>query len=355
MSRVLVMAGGTGGHVMPALAVAERLRRLGVEVLWVGTAEGLEARVAPRAGFEFAAIRIKGLRRSGLARVAAMPFMLTWALLQSLWIFLRRRPDSVLGMGGFVSAPGGLICGLLRRPLVVHEQNAVAGLTNRYLARFAGRALSGFPVADGIADATWVGNPVRREIIDIPPPPMRLAGRRGRLRLLIIGGSGGARVFNQHAPELLGRAGASIEVWHQCGKERAAPIADCYRQASVVCTVSGFIDDMAKAYAWCDLILCRAGAMTIAEVCAAGAAALLVPYPHAVNDHQSRNAEYLRARGAARLIEQEAFVRGDWLGDLDALARDRTGLLRMARAARHLARPDAADAVARACVEAIDA
>ena len=353
MRIILVMAGGTGGHVMPALAVAERLRERGVEVLWIGTADGPEAKLAPGAGFAFKAIAIKGLRQSGVVRAAVMPFMLAWAMLQALWIILRHRPAAILGMGGFVSGPGGLVAGLLKKPLVVHEQNAVAGLTNRHLARFAARVLSGFPEARGIDKTTWVGNPVRREIIELPPPQMRLCGRSGPLRLLVVGGSLGARVFNEHLPELLGRVSdARIEVWHQCGRADAGVIGERYLAAGIGCEVNGFIEDMAGAYGWCDLLVCRAGAMTVAEVCAAGVAAILVPYPHAVNDHQTVNAAYLHSRAAARLVPQPEFLLGDWLAEL---GDGRQALIEMARAARTLARPDAARAVAQACMEAADA
>lgn len=360
MSRILVMAGGTGGHVMPALAVAECLRAHGVEVLWMGTADGIEAKLAPRAGFELRLIHIKGLRKSGALRALVMPFMLAWAMLQALWIMLWHWPDGVLGMGGFVSGPGGLVAGLLRRPLVVHEQNAVAGLTNRHLARFAGCVLSGFPTARGIAEVTWVGNPVRREIADLPPPQQRLGGRSGPLRLLVVGGSLGARVFNEHLPELLGRAydaapDAAPEVWHQCGPAGAGAIGERYLAAGIGCEVNGFIDDMAKAYAWCDLVICRAGAMTVAEVCAAGVAAILVPYPHAVSDHQTVNAAYLHSHDAARLVSQQEFMLGNWLSWLGEFQRERAGLVAIANAARQLARPDAALGVAQVCMEAAHA
>ncbi len=362
MSRIMVMAGGTGGHVMPALAVAECLRAHGVEVLWIGTASGLEAKLVTRAGFQLRFIHIKGLRQSGALRVLVMPFMLGWAMLQVLWIILRTKPNSILGMGGFVSAPGGLVAGLLRRPLVIHEQNAIAGLTNRYLSRFAGRVLSGFPIAHGIDKITWVGNPVRREIINIPPPQQRLRGRSGPLRVLVIGGSLGASVFNQRLPQLLGRghgrkhaavAGrAVVEVLHQCGQASASTIAQKYLAVGISCEVHGFIEDMGKAYSWCDLVICRAGAMTIAELCAAGVPSLLVPYPHAASDHQTANAAYLHSHAAARLLSQPDFIRGDWLEWLVKLHHQRATLLAMAQAARRLARPDAAETVAQTCMEA---
>ncbi|MDA7990151.1 MAG: undecaprenyldiphospho-muramoylpentapeptide beta-N-acetylglucosaminyltransferase [Gammaproteobacteria bacterium] len=350
--RILIFAGGTGGHVMPALAVAEQLRAQGAEVLWVGTSDGVEAAVAPRAGIPFRRIWIKGVRGAGAARWLTMPFLLTWAMLQSLLIFLLWRPRCVLGMGGFVSGPGGLVARLLLRRLVVHEQNTVAGMTNRWLARLSAEALCGFPKSDGLENAKWVGNPVRREVCRVRAPQQRLAKRSGALRVLILGGSLGAQVFNRHAPELLARAHAKspIEIWHQCGRERAGPISERYLAARMVNRVFSFIEDMDAAYSWCDLAICRAGAVTIAEICAAGVAAFLVPYPHAAGGHQHHNARYLQERNAARLLPQEEFVGGGWLRELGALQGERGRLLELAEAARDLARPQAAEHVARICL-----
>ena len=352
MIRVLIMAGGTGGHVMPGLAVAEALRARGATLSWLGTAAGVEAELVARAGIDIDFIRIKGLRKSGAARAAAMPFMLAWALAQAAAVMRRRRPHAALGMGGFAAAPGGLVAALLRRPLVIHEQNRVAGLTNRLLAKVAQRRLSGFPDARGLPGAEWVGNPVRRAIVDLPPPQTRLAGRRGALRVLVVGGSRGAEAFNRHLPNLLARLQPRPQIRHQCGANNADAVAARYRDAGIRAQVHAFIDDMASAYAWCDLAICRAGALTVAEVCAAGAAALLVPYPHAVSDHQTANAAWLESQGAARLVAQDDLVRGDWLGALAEWQRERAPLAAMAAAARRLARPDAADEVARICLEA---
>jgi len=355
MTRVLIMAGGTGGHVMPALAVAEALRAAGAQVSWLGTAAGVEAELAPRAGISIDFIRIKGLRGSGIKRAAAMPFMLTVALAQAAAALRRRRPHAALGMGGFASGPGGLAAALLRRPLVIHEQNRVAGLTNRHLARFARRRLAGFPDARGMPGAEWVGNPVRATIAELPAPEARFAGRDGQpLRVLIIGGSRGAAVFNRHLPGLLARAAPAPEIRHQCGPGNADAVAARYREAGLTAQVTDFIDDMAAAYSWCDVLVGRAGAMTVAEVCAAGVASLLVPYPFAVSDHQTANADWLAGQGAGRRIAQDAFITGAWLGELDGWRRDRAALLAMATAARQLARPDAAATVARICLEAAD-
>ena len=351
----MIMAGGTGGHIMPALAVAECLRAHAVEVVWIGTADGPEAKLAVRAGFAFYAVAIKGMRKSGMLRIAVMPFMLARAMLQMWRMMSRHRPQVVLGMGGFVSGPGGLVAALRGKPLLIHEQNAIAGMTNRHLARFATHVMSGFPQTSGMPKSTWVGNPVRREIVDVPPPQQRMRTRSGGLRVLVVGGSLGAQVFNDHLPKLLSDANlAGVEVRHQCGRS-ADPdaIAAQYRQAGIRCKVAAFIDDMAAAYSWCDVVVCRAGAMTIAEICAAGVAAILVPYPHAVSDHQTANARYLQQRAAAKLIAQPAFIRGAWLAELaDELTRQsRKGLIAMATAARKLARIDAAMAVAKTCME----
>ncbi len=353
MKRIMIMAGGTGGHVMPALAVAEYLRECGCLVLWVGVRNGIEADVVTRAGFPFKSIHIKGLRNSGLLRKAIMPFMLPWALLQMLWVIWRNKPQSILGMGGFTSAPGGIAAAVLGRHLVIHEQNTIVGLTNRYLAQFANRILSGFPQADGFTNYAWVGNPVRREILDIPPPQERMAVRTGPMRILIVGGSLGAQVFNDHLPKLLAsQHNTTIEVWHQCGRGSAEHIAERYLAAGIGCQVNNFIDNMAEAYEWCDVIICRAGAMTVSEVCVVGIVAFFVPYPHATNDHQTHNAAYLHARDAAYLVPQDEFLKGDWLESLSMLALDRSRLLAMAMLARQLAKRQAVQKVANIFLDA---
>lgn len=355
MTRVLIMAGGTGGHVVPALAVAEALRARGATVSWLGTAAGIEAELAPRAGLGIDFIRIKGLRKSGVARAAALPFMLAWAVAQAAAALRRRGPHVVLGMGGFASGPGGLAAAALRRPLVIHEQNRVAGLTNRVLARVARRRLAGFPDPRGLPGAEWVGNPVRRAIAELPRPEERLKGRGGQpLRVLVVGGSRGAEAFNRHLPGLLARAEPRPQIRHQCGAGNEAAVAARYRAAGLRAQVADFIDDMAAAYSWSDVLIGRAGALTVAEICAAGAAALLTPYPHAVSDHQTANADYLAAQGAGRRLAQDELLRGDWLGEFDRWQTERAPLVEMAAAARKLARPQAADAVARVCLEAAD-
>ena len=356
MSGLMVMAGGTGGHVIPALAVAEILRERGVKVTWVGNVDGIEGRLVPAAGFTLDFIHIKGLRRSGIIRKLTMPFMLLYACVQALKIILKQKPDALLGMGGFVSGPGGLVGRLLGKPLVLHEQNAVAGLTNRWLAKLSGNVLSGFPKASGIDKVNFVGNPVRASISRIDPPKIRMNARRGPLRLLVIGGSQGALVFNKYLPSLLADSRfGELEIRHQCGRGRLDGLEDAYTNVKGEITVSEFIDDMAEAYRWCDLVICRSGAMTVSEVSCAGVAALFVPYPYAVNDHQTRNAQYLVEIGGAMISAQSDFIEGNWIDQVATLSSDRNQLVEMATCARQFAKPDAANQVANICGELIHA
>ena len=349
---ILVMAGGTGGHVFPALAVAHVLRAQGAEVIWLGTRTGLEARVVPAAGFPVAWIRVRGLRGKGLAQRLQAPFMLALALLQSLWVMLRLRPAAVLGMGGFVTGPGGLMAWLLRRPLLIHEQNSVAGMTNRWLAPLARQVLMAFPGA--LPGGRLTGNPVRADIAALPAPETRLAGRAGASRLLVLGGSLGAQALNEALPQAIARLpdGMRPEVWHQTGTQHLAAGRAAYAAAGVAARVEAFVDDMAAAYGWADLVVCRAGALTVAELAAAGIGAILVPYPHAVDDHQTGNARYLAEQGAALLLPQPDLSATRLAELLQPLLCDRARLLNMARRARALAQPDAAEQVAQACLAA---
>jgi UDP-N-acetylglucosamine--N-acetylmuramyl-(pentapeptide) pyrophosphoryl-undecaprenol N-acetylglucosamine transferase len=350
---VLIMAGGTGGHVFPALAVADELRRAGQPVLWLGTHEGLEAKVVPAAGLPIAWIKVRGLRGKGVLRLLTAPFMLAAALLQAGGVLLRARPRAVLGMGGFVTGPGGFMAWLLRRPLLIHEQNSIAGLTNRLLAPLATRVMEAFPGSlPARTRPLHTGNPVRTAITEVAPPRERLATRTGRLRLLVLGGSLGAQALNETVPQALAQlpAGDRPEVRHQAGVRHVDAARDAYRQAQVEARVDAFVDDMAEAYAWADLVVCRAGALTIAELTAVGVAAILVPYPHAVDDHQTGNARYLVAADAALLIPQTELTPHRLAAVLDEFIRMRGRLVQMAEAARGLARPDAARVVARECL-----
>lgn len=359
---VLIMAGGTGGHVFPGLAVARRLAARRVPIVWLGTRAGIEARAVPASGLpiELEWIEMRGVRGSGLAAWLQLPFRLARAMRQAWRVLRRRRPQVVLSFGGFVSAPGGLIAVLTGTPLVIHEQNAVAGLSNRLLALVADRVLAGFPGAfRRRADVRVVGNPVRREIALLPPPAERLAGRSGRLRLLVIGGSLGAAVFNEIVPQALARLPEAQrpQVWHQCGRGNLAAVESAYREAGAGqdVRVSEFIDDMAQAYEWSDIVLCRAGAMTVAELAASGSAAILVPYPYAVDDHQTANARFLAERGAAVLLPQPQLTPQRLAELLGELAASRAPLIKMASAARAAAVTDADEAVAQACLEVIRA
>jgi UDP-N-acetylglucosamine--N-acetylmuramyl-(pentapeptide) pyrophosphoryl-undecaprenol N-acetylglucosamine transferase len=355
---VMIMAGGTGGHVYPALAVARQLRDWGHEVVWMGTRKGLEARVVPAAGIPIVWLSVSGLRGKGVLALLLAPLQLTRALAQALKIMRHHRPRAVLGMGGFAAGPGALIALMLRKPLIIHEQNALAGFTNRWLAPFATRVLTGFPRALRRRDAIFIGNPVRREIAALPEPEQRLAGRDGRLRLLVLGGSLGARTLNEVVPEALkGMAPEQRpEVWHQTGRDLIDQALERYRRARVQARVEPYIEDMAAAYGWCDLVVCRAGALTIAELAAAGVGAILVPYPYAVDDHQSVNARFLTDVGAACVVRNEeldAPKLAALLGQFaTAGAVDRARLLTMAQAARRQARVDATEQVARICLEA---
>jgi UDP-N-acetylglucosamine--N-acetylmuramyl-(pentapeptide) pyrophosphoryl-undecaprenol N-acetylglucosamine transferase len=354
-SNVLIMAGGTGGHVFPALAVARYLRDEGIEVVWLGTRRGLEARIVPEAGFPIEYISISGLRGKGILGWLLAPVRLSIALGQAVNVCLRRRPGAVLGLGGFVTGPGGLAAWLLRRPLVIHEQNAIAGLTNRLLSRLAHRVLEAFPGSFPSSIKTvQTGNPVRADIAELPIPTTRIGAHQGQYRLLVIGGSLGAQALNEVMPQAL--AQLPIEgrpvIWHQAGQNKEAATRDAYAKAEVEARVEPFIADMAAAYSWADLVICRAGALTISELAAAGVGAILVPYPYAVDDHQTRNALYLTQAGAARLILQSELTPKALAQVLrELLSNGREGFINMAKAARGLAKPAATQHVAETCLE----
>lgn len=350
---VLIMAGGTGGHVFPALAVADELRRAGQPVLWLGTQAGLEAKVIPAANLPIAWINVRGLRGKGLMRVLTAPFMLAGALLQAGSILLRARPRAVLGMGGFVTGPGGFMAWLLRRPLLIHEQNSVAGLTNRLLAPLASRVMEAFPGSlPQRLQVLHTGNPVRGAITRVAPPQERFAARQGALRLLVLGGSLGAQALNEILPQALALLPADQrpEVHHQAGVRHIDAARAAYQQSAITARVDAFVDDMAAAYAWADLVVCRAGALTIAELTAVGVASVLVPFPHAVDDHQTSNARYLVDARAALLIQQSDLSAQRLADVLKDFIAHREKLLNMAIAARGLARIDAAQVVAQQCL-----
>ncbi len=348
---VLIMAGGTGGHIFPGLAVADVLRAQGVPVAWLGAAGGMETQVVPAHRLPLHVVPVGGLRGKGWRTRLGAPLMLVRALLASLRVLRELRPRSVLSMGGYVAGPGGVAARLTGTPLLVHEQNSVAGYTNRKLAGFARRVLCGFPGA--LPGGDWVGNPVRQAIAALPPPAERMAGRTGAAHLLVLGGSLGARALNLAVPKALAMLPESRRpvVLHQCGKRGLDEARQAYADAGVAADVVPFIEDMAAAYGWADLAVCRAGALTLAELTAAGLGALLVPFPHAVDDHQTRNAEALVAIGAAELTKEHDLDVQKLAQRLDALLASRDTLDAMAIAARTLAKPGAAEEIARACLE----
>jgi len=343
---VLIMAGGTGGRIFPGLAGAEALSRRDVPVVWLGPQAGMENRLVPARGIALETLAIGGLRGKGLPTLLLLPLRLARAVWQALRVIGRHDPRAVLSFGGYAAGPGGLAAWLRRRPLLVHEQNRAPGLTNRVLARLARRVLCGFP--DAFAKGEWVGNPVRAEIAAIEPPEQRLAGRDGALRLLVIGGSQGARALNESMPEVVAqlRATHALEVRHQCGRDNIDLTLAAYMRRSLKVSPEAFIEDMVAAYRWADLVVCRAGALTLAELCAVGLPSILVPLPIAADDHQTRNAEFLVERGAARLVAQGDAFAARLTDVIAALCADRTELLAMAQAARAMAKTDAADRVA---------
>ncbi|HEX5125748.1 MAG TPA: undecaprenyldiphospho-muramoylpentapeptide beta-N-acetylglucosaminyltransferase [Rhodocyclaceae bacterium] len=347
MPKLLVMAGGTGGHIYPGVAVAEALRLRGWSVAWMGNANGMEGNIVPQLGYELAWIRFGALRGKGMLRALMLPMNLLRGFWQALWAIRRVRPNVVLGMGGYVTFPGGMMAALLGRPFVVHEQNSVAGLANRVLASVADKVVGGFP--NVIKRAEWLGNPVRADIAAIPEPAHRFADRSGPLKVLVVGGSLGAQALNTVVPQALVMIPHTARplVTHQSGTKQLDALREAYAQAGVGGELLAYIDDMAERYAQADVVICRAGALTIAELSAAGVASILIPFPHAVDDHQTSNARFLAERGAAELLPQSQLTPLALAKLLQSLERAR--LLKMAQAARDLARPHAADAVADIC------
>ena len=353
MSCLLIMAGGTGGHVYPALAVARLLRESGVRIVWLGTRVGMEARVVPEAGFDIEWVTIRGLRGNGPMGWLLAPVRLVRAMWQSRRVFRSIRPGAVLGMGGFVSGPGGVVARLLGLPLVLHEQNASAGLTNRLLSRIAVRVLTGFPsVPELPARAEWVGNPVRE---GIEPSAPREPGNPARI--LVTGGSQGASALNRLLPEAISRLhehpglDSGVEVWHQAGRGHTEELSTRYEELGIQARVAEFIEEMGEAYAWADMVVCRAGAMTVAELCAAGLPAILVPYPYAVGDHQARNAGIMVDKDAAVMLREEGLDSDQLADEISAVLYGQGRLLTMGQNARRLHMANAAERVAGICME----
>lgn len=345
VKKILIMAGGTGGHVFPALAIAEKLKAQGNTVAFLGTRQGLEAKLVAKHGFPLLTINIAGVRGHKFSRKLVAPLLLLRAVWQAIWVIKAFKPDHVLGMGGFASGPGGLAAWVLRKPLCIHEQNAVAGTTNRYLARLASQVFSAFPgTFDAGIKEMYVGNPIRQSLCQLPTPAQRFERRIGPLQILVIGGSRGAMSLNICVPQALLLLKKPITVWHQAGDQHYAQAEQAYKECQINAKVEPFIDDIARAYAWADLIICRAGAMTVSEIAAVGVAAIFVPFPHAIDDHQAKNAEFLVAVHAAELIRQKAITASKLAGLIDDLL-ERQHLLSMAEKAYELRRIDAVDKV----------
>lgn len=346
--RIVIMAGGTGGHVYPALAVAQYLLDQQWQVSWIGTEKGLEARVVPEHQIAIDWLTVAGLRGKTNTQIFKAPLMLALACYQALTILRCRKPDVVLGMGGFVAGPGGLMARVLGIPLVIHEQNRIPGTTNRVLAKFATRVLQAFP--DSFANkikATYTGNPLRREIANLSKPPNQ---QRKVLHILIVGGSLGAQILNQTVPEALAKVG-TVSIKHQTGSAMEDQVRSSYQQLGVAAEVSAFIEDMAAYYQWADLIICRAGAMTISEIAAVGLPSILIPYPFAIDDHQLANAQYLVEANASVIIKQDQLTAEVLSAQIKQLAAVPATLTNMSIAARSCAKLDATTAVSAICCE----
>lgn len=354
LKKVLIMAGGTGGHVFPGLAVAKHMREQGIEVHWLGTRQSFEARVIPNEGIPIHFISISGVRGKGLKNLLFASFKIIYAVIQASLIIHRIKPDVVLGMGGFASGPGGIAAWLLRCSLVVHEQNAKAGITNVYLARVAKKVLEGFPnTFPGLKKAISVGNPVRTEIEILPPPEERFKNHNKPLRLLVLGGSLGAQAINDILPKALKELpeNARPYVLHQTGEKHFETTKEFYQKNGVNAEIVPFIQKMDKAYTEADLVICRAGALTIAELCAAGLGSILIPFPYAVDDHQTANANFMVKKGAAILIQQKDLTIEKLVELLIDFNLHREKCMIMAQSARSLRRVDATNKVLTICEE----
>lgn len=354
--KIMIIAGGTGGHVMPALAVARLLRLQGHQVHWLGTHAGIEARLVPQENFPISFIDIQGLRGKKAYTLLLAPFKILKAIYQSYQVLIKERPSAVLCMGGYVSGPGAIAAWMMRCPIVLHEQNAVAGWTNRVLANFARRIMVAFPDAFKTRQAKKIvetGNPVRQDILKILPPVDRLSTRQSQVRVLILGGSQGATKLNEVIPQALGLLPATMRplIWHQTGKNNVDATKRNYDNAEIKAQVSDFIQDMQEAYAWADIVICRSGALTIAEICAVGLPSILIPFPFAVDDHQTFNAQYLSSQGAAVLLKQSALTPAGLSELLLDLITHPEKRLAMAIASYALAKPLATTKVAEQCLE----
>lgn len=374
--KVLIMAGGTGGHIFPALSIARHLQSLGVEVEWLGTKKGMESDLIPQSDIPIHYISVSGLRGKSVLTKVFSPFVIVIAIMQAIAKILKTKPSCVLGMGGFVTGPGGVAAWLLRKPLLIHEQNAIAGFSNQLLYPMASVVMEGFAGAfnrkqeiskssllkrlSSSDKAVYVGNPLRKEILDCPPPAQRFLSNENndRIKLLVLGGSRGALAINQLVPEFLKDFSASenIETWHQCGKNNLQTCKDYYAELGVKenqnCRISAFIDDMAEAYCWADIVICRAGASTVAEIAAIGIPAVFIPFPFAVDDHQTENAVIMQKLGAAWLFQQQELTTEALASVLLQFIKDKKLILKTALLAQQVAKTDATEQAAKYCMEA---
>jgi len=354
--RVMVMAGGTGGHVFPALAVAQKLRAANASICWLGTRRGIESDLVPAQGIELYCLSIEGLRGRGILALLRAPVMLLRSLFQALTVLGKFKPNVVLGMGGFASGPGALAAKLKGVPLVIHEQNSVAGTTNRISAKLATRVMAGFP--NTLHGSEWCGNPVRPEIAAMAPPQERLANREGPMKLLVLGGSRGALALNKLIPQALAMIDAELrpEVFHQTGERHLQVTAEMYLQQGLdidgeQIEIQPFIEKMHRAYGWADFVICRAGALTVAELTAAGLGSLLIPFPHAIDDHQTTNGNLLVNCGAAKMIQERELTPQILAEQITEMVQFADRRLTMASRARALAKHGAAERVAEVCME----
>ena len=354
--RVMIMAGGTGGHVFPALAVADELLAVDAKISWLGTRRGIESELVPSRDLAITYLDIEGIRGRGVMALVRAPLLLFRSIRQALSLLNEFKPQVVLGMGGFASGPGAVAAKLKGIPVVIHEQNSVAGTTNRLSAHIARRVMQGFP--NTLTNGEWCGNPVRPEIANLLPPQERLAKRKGKASVLVLGGSRGALAINRLLPEALGRIDARVRpnVIHQTGRDHLQATIDAYQEQALnlkngKINVVPFIDAMEDAYAWADFVICRAGALTIAELTAVGLGSLLIPFPHAIDDHQTCNGELLVVQGAATMIQQSALTPEILANEINAICTQPERRLNMAMRARELAKIGAAQQVARACIE----
>lgn len=352
--RVMVMAGGTGGHVFPALAVATELRNRGHEIFWLGTPDSFEARTVPGYGIEMQFIDISGFRGKGLLQKFMMPVRLMHAMWQAFRVIRIKQPGLVIGMGGFASGPGGLVARLMNKPLLIQEQNTIPGMTNRWLAKMASKVFEAFPASfDKQANASVSGNPVRRELLELAEPESRICAHEDKPHVLVMGGSLGAQALNETLPAAIALLDENERplIRHQAGRNKAQVTADAYNNAGINAQVIEFIDDMAAAYEWADLVVCRSGALTVSELTAVGVGSVLVPFPHAVDDHQTHNAAFLVDAGAAQLMQQKDMTAEVLADRLKVLLSDTSRLKDMAVAAKSLAQPQSAQLIADACEE----